>query len=156
GHLASTTRVQLPEQVVDVRLRCRQADVQAPGDLFVTEPGSDQFGSLAFAFGERRHWEWRIAAVAGASAEGDPAEQPGGDTAGTDLLATMDLKNQAREIRQSGGARDIADHARLRPGNDVLFGLSDRERDDAHTRLYIESTPDCGGAVRHRGIQQQD
>ena len=62
GHLASTTRVELPEQVVDVRFGRRQADVQAAGDLFVTEPGSDQFGSLAFAFGERRHRELRIAA----------------------------------------------------------------------------------------------
>src|SRR5712675_792847 len=116
GHLAPTTRVQLAEEVVDVRLRRRQADVQPAGDLLVAEPGPDQFGSLPFALGERGYREWRVVAGTGAGGEGDPAEQPGGDPAGADLLATMDFEDLTREICQGGAARDIADHTRLRPG----------------------------------------
>src|SRR5258707_6175436 len=123
GHLASTMRVQLAEQVVDVRLRRCQADVQPAGDLLVAEPGPDQFGSLPFAFGERGYREWRVVAAAGAGGEGDPAEQPGGDPAGADLLATMDFEDLTREIGQSGRAPGIGAHNRLRPADDVLLWI---------------------------------
>ena len=68
----------------------------------------------------------------------------------------MDFKDQTREICQGGAARNIADHTRLCPGNDVLFRLSDRERDDAHARHDIESAPDRAGTVLDRRIQQQN
>src|SRR5437879_3517420 len=52
-HLAPALHIQLAEQVVDMQLRCRQADVQPTGDLLVTEPRRDQLGGLPFAPGER-------------------------------------------------------------------------------------------------------
>ena len=52
-HLTPALHIQLAEQVVDMQLRCRQADVQPTGDLLVTEPRRDQLGGLPFAPGER-------------------------------------------------------------------------------------------------------
>ena len=52
-HLAPPLHIELAEQVVDMQLRCRQADVQPTGDLLVTEPRRDQLGGFPFAPGER-------------------------------------------------------------------------------------------------------
>jgi hypothetical protein len=52
-HLAPALHIQLAEQVVDMQLRCRQADVHPTGDLLVTEARRDQLGGLPFAPGER-------------------------------------------------------------------------------------------------------
>jgi hypothetical protein len=52
-HLAPALHIQLAEQVVDMQLRCRQADVQPTSDLLVTEPRRNQLGCLPFAPGER-------------------------------------------------------------------------------------------------------
>src|ERR1700730_6353758 len=122
-HLAPTPRVQLAEQVMNVRLCCCQADVQPAGDLFVTEPGPDQFGSLPFAFGEWGYREGAVASIVGAGAESDPAEQPGSNSGRADLLAAVDLDQQSHDLGRTGSARDIADYARLGPRNDVLFRL---------------------------------
>src|SRR6266404_8881774 len=115
-HLAPALHIQLAEQVVDMRLRCRQADVQPTGNLLVTEPRRDQLGGLPLAPGERDCRGWRVAADAEALGDGDPVEQLGGHPARAELLATMNIHNEAHEIGQSGSVRDIADHTRLRPG----------------------------------------
>src|SRR6266513_2000293 len=88
-HLAPALRIQFAEQVVDMQLRCRQADVQPTGDLLITEPRRDQFGDLPFAPGERDCRGWRVAANAEALGDGDPVQQLGGHAARAGLLATM-------------------------------------------------------------------
>src|SRR5271165_2768219 len=89
-HLASALHVQLAEQVVDMRLRRRQADVEPAGNLLVAEPGPDQLGGLALARGERWHRRCRVTAVAEPRGDGDPAEQRGGHPGRAELLAVMD------------------------------------------------------------------
>src|SRR5437667_7813568 len=59
-HLAPALHIQLAEQVVDMQLRCSQADVQPTGDLLVTKPRRDQLGGLPFAPGERGCRGWRV------------------------------------------------------------------------------------------------
>ena len=54
GDLRTALGIQLAEQVVDMRLCRRYADVQPTRDLLVTEADPDQFGSLLFAFGQGR------------------------------------------------------------------------------------------------------
>ena len=77
-HLAPALDIQLAEQIVDMQLRCRQADVQPTGDFLVAEPRRDQLGGLPFAPGERECRRWRVAADAEAFGDGDPVEQLGG------------------------------------------------------------------------------
>src|SRR5712691_4043076 len=93
-HLAPALHIQLAEQVVDMQLRCRQADVQPTGDFLVTEPRRDQLGGLPFAPGERECRRWRVAADAEALGDGDPVEQLGGHPARTGLLATVYIHDE--------------------------------------------------------------
>src|SRR5215510_2446737 len=111
--LAPALHIKLAEQVVDMHLRCRQADVQPTGDLLVAEPCRDQLGGLSFAPGERECRRWRVAAYPEAFGDGDPAEQLGGHAARAGLLAAINIYDEAHEIGRSGGVRDIADHTRL-------------------------------------------
>jgi hypothetical protein len=68
----------------------------------------------------------------------------------------MDIDHKTREIREGGGARDIADHPRLRPGDDILLRLPDREGDDAEIRCDLRAPRDRGGVVRERRVQQHE
>ena len=139
-----------------MRFRCRHADVQPASDLLVAEPALDQFGGLALTSGQRRSRDQPIAAGASISSVSDAPEQAGSDPAGADLLATMDIHHQADEIAQRRGSRNVADHPRLRPGDDVVFSLPDRGDDDAHAGSLVESAPCCGCTLGHSSIQQYD
>src|SRR6516164_1413720 len=153
-HLAPALHIQLAQQAVDMCLRCCQADVQPTGDLLVTEPRRDQLGGLPFASGERECRGWRIAADAEALGDGDPVEQLGGHPTRAELLATVNAHDEAHKIGLSGGVRDIADHTRLRPGDDILFRLSYPVYNDADVRFDLAGPPGCSGTVPERRVDQ--
>src|ERR1700682_6139707 len=58
--------------------------------------------SLPLASGERDCRGWRVAADAEALGDGDPVEELGGHPARAELLATMNIHDEAPQIGQSG------------------------------------------------------
>src|SRR5947207_2825292 len=96
-HLAPAWHIPLAQQVVDMHLRRRPADVGPTGDLLVTEPRRDQLGGLPFAPGKWRCRRWRVAADPEALSDGDPVQQFGCHPARAALLSTMNIHNEGHE-----------------------------------------------------------
>src|SRR5258708_12391296 len=59
----------------------------------------------------------------------------------------MNIHDEAYEIGRSDGVRDISDHTRLRPGDDIVFRLSHRVSDEANVRFDLAGPPGRGGAL---------
>src|SRR5579885_2664243 len=97
----------------------------------------------------------RISSAA-ARAQGDAAQQPGDNPPRGDLFAVVNIDHQAHKIGQCRGSRDIADHAGLGPGDDVLFGFPDRAGDNPQFGGDVERPSHHGRAVRHPSVEQDD
>jgi hypothetical protein len=49
GDLSAPLHVQFAESVVNMRLCCRQTDIEPPGDFLVAQPAADETNNLKFA-----------------------------------------------------------------------------------------------------------
>src|SRR6516162_2139550 len=139
---------------MDMQLRRRETDVQSSSNFLVAEPRRDQLGGLPFAPGERDRRRRRVAADDETLGGGDPAEQLRGHPARAVLLATMNIHDEAHEIGRSGGVRDITDHTRPRPGDNILFRLPHHVRDDADVRFDLAGSPGRGSTVPELRVHQ--
>src|ERR1700759_3198716 len=137
-HLASPPRMQFAEYIMNMRLRCRDTDVQPTGDLLVGQAAFYQFGRLALASGQR--WDCNCSGAAGSVIGGlrDTPKQACNDPARAELLAVVDIPQQAHEIAQRRGSRNIPQNSRFRPTYDIVFSLAYGRYDDAQARCNVK------------------
>lgn len=78
--LATPFQRKLGEDIVDMRLDRRQADIKSPRDFFIAEPSRDEAHHLVFSRGERRRLVGCQLRSSGTRPVGDPVQQTRGNS----------------------------------------------------------------------------
>jgi hypothetical protein len=132
NYLAATLQAESFEQIVNVRFRRRQPDVEPAGDILITQPGTDQLNDLQLACSEPQCRGGVTPSITRRRHFANTVEQGSSHTTGAGLLASHDLCEKSTEVREGGGTRNVACHTGFGPRDYVLLRLHNVENDDPY------------------------
>jgi hypothetical protein len=113
--LCAALDLQLSKEVVDMRFCGRYAYIQAACDIFIAHPCGNHLSNLLFPRGERGNTRHFVRPINLRPENGQPAQQGGGDSCGTSLLAAPDVDEQWENLGDAACSWNIAGDARLAP-----------------------------------------